>query len=74
MSFWLDLPEGEGVSEREMKSRQIHHHHSDYYLGELPSLLLSLWPLSSYLGLACRSVSLIPVSYTHLTLPTILRV
>ena len=31
------------------------------YLGELelPSLLLSLWPLSSYLGLACRSVSLI---------------
>ena len=31
-----------------------------YLGGELPSaLLLSLSPLSSYLGLACRSVSLI---------------
>ena len=57
MSFWLDLPEGEGVSERETKSRQIHHH-SDYLGGELPSaLLLSLSPLSSYLGLAARSLS-----------------
>ena len=57
MSFWLDLPEGEGVSERETKSRQIHHH-SDYLGGELPSaLLLSLSPLAArLLSRSCRSV------------------
>ena len=55
-SGWICLKERELVSEKRSQGRYII---ITYLGGELPSLLLSLWPLSSYLGLACRSVSLI---------------